>query len=443
MPYSFKGGVHPPENKKRSAFKPSEILAAPERLYFPMQMHVGAPCAPTVKKGDNVCVGQVIGFSDAPISALIHSSVSGTVADIKEWDHPSGRKVMTVIIENDNKFTVAPEVLEREAKAKEKDPLDRTPEEVIEAIRLAGIVGMGGAGFPTAFKIRSVLGQIHTLIINAAECEPYITADNRLLVERMDDALLGIRILMKTLGVSHATLAIESNKEEAIEMLRERLDGTGIMLRILRTKYPQGSEKHIIRAVTGREVPPGKLPGDIGCAVFNPASCAAIYDAVAKGLPLISRFVTISGSAIGNPQNLQVRIGTPISCLISAAGGYSLPPQRILIGRPIMGTAQYTTEVPVLKTCNSVLVFGENEGLHAGSAICIRCGKCVSVCPMRLQPLYIRLYGEKGEYEYCEKKLNVRDCIECGACSYKCPGHLPLVQSIRFVKQRLGPVKKS
>lgn len=443
MPYSFKGGVHPPENKKRSAFKPSEELAAPATLYFPMQMHVGAPCVPTVAKGDQVLVGQVIGDCDAPVSAVIHSSVSGKVADICKHDHPSGRKVLTVVIENDYAYTEHPDLIRRREEAESKDPLTRTPEEVVAAVRAAGIVGMGGAGFPTAFKLSTVIGKVHTLIINAAECEPYITADNRLLQERCSQTVCGIRILMNTLGVSHATLAIESNKEEAIELLRDRLDGTGIMLRILRTKYPQGSEKHIIRAVTGREVPPGKLPGDIGCTVFNPASCAAIYDAVAHGTPLIMRYCTLSGSAIGNAQNFRVRIGTPISTLINAAGGYALIPQRIIIGGPMMGSAQYTTEVPVLKTCNSVLVFGENEGLHEGTANCIRCGKCVSVCPMRLQPIYIKLHGEKGEYEYCENKLNVRDCIECGACAYKCPGHLPLVQTIRLVKQKLGPVKKA
>ena len=432
--FKFLGNTHVPHHKNTAETAPVK-MTPPTEVLIPTSQHIGAPATPIVKVGDEVKVGQLIAQASGYVSAPVHASVSGKVVKIENCLFPDGREYPSIRIENDGLMTLSEDVV---------PPAVSDLDSLIEAARACGLVGLGGAGFPTSVKLDALKkGNIDTIVINAAECEPYITADNRLLVERMDDALLGIRILMKTLGVSHATLAIESNKEEAIEMLRERLDGTGIMLRILRTKYPQGSEKHIIRAVTGREVPPGKLPGDIGCAVFNPASCAAIYDAVAKGLPLISRFVTISGSAIGNPQNLRVRIGTPISCLISAAGGYSLPPQRIIIGGPMMGTAQYTTEVPVLKTCNSVLVFGENEGLHAGSAICIRCGKCVSVCPMRLQPLYIRLYGEKGEYEYCEKKLNVRDCIECGACSYKCPGHLPLVQSIRFVKQRLGPVKKS
>ena len=442
MPYSFRGGVHPPQNKSFTAYKRSEVLPAPERLYFPMSMHVGAPCEAQVAPGDPVLVGQVIGRSDAPVSAPIHCSVSGTVESVGLFDHPNGRKVMTVTVKNDGLYTEHPDLIAAREEAARIPPEERSPEEIINAVRSAGIVGMGGAGFPTAFKLSSVQGKVSTLIINAAECEPYITADNRLLVERTDDVLRGIGLLMKALSLSHCVLAIESNKSEAIDLIRDKLAGTGILLHVLRTKYPQGSEKHIIKAVTGREVPSGKLPGDIGCCVLNPASAAATFDAVAYGLPLITRYVTISGSAIVNCQNFIARIGTPVTALIEAAGGYSKEPQRLIIGGPMMGTAQYRTEVPIIKTTNSVLVFGENEGIYPEDPQCIRCGKCVAVCPMGLQPVYINLYASKGQYEYCESRLNVRDCIECGACAYKCPGRLPLVQAIRVVKQKIGPAKK-
>ena len=433
----FFGGIHPKYNKEMSTRVTTFHTIIPKQVVIPLQQHIGAPCQPLVKVGDHVLRGQKIGDGEG-LCVPVHASVSGTVVAIEPRPHTSGRMVNAIVIDNDFQDTTIP--------LTGCDlPLDQMDsDQILHIIREAGIVGMGGAAFPGNVKALSAMGNVDTLIANACECEPYITADDSLLRTNPEQVLEGMQILSQVLHPKRMVLAVEDNKAQAIEKLRGLLpEFAGIELAVLPTRYPQGAEKQLIQALTKREVPPGQLPVSVGCAVFNVSTFAAIFRAVRLGTPLVQRIVTISGEAIAEPQNFIVRIGTPFHDLIEVAGGLHDKTERVISGGPMMGIAQSDLSVPVIKATNSILCLLKDQNGAAENPVCLRCGKCVSVCPMRLQPLYIRLYGEKGEYEYCEQKLNVRDCIECGACSYKCPGHLPLVQSIRFVKQRLGPVKKS
>ena len=364
------------------------------------------------------------------MSANIHATVSGTVVDVAPRPHPNGSKVLSVVIENDFQDTPDPSL----------HPLDMdamTQEEIINAIREAGIVGHGGATFPADVKIRSGLGKADTLILNGAECEPYITSDHRVMLEQTDDVILGIKILLKALGLQKAKLAVEENKADVFSHVEKLLPADGsIELCRLKTKYPQGAEKQLIFALTGREVPSGKLPADAGCVVFNVDTCATIARKFRTGMNDIRRIVTVSGSAITAPKNLEVRVGTPIGEVIEAAGGFKEEPNKILMGGPMMGVAQFDLTAPIFKGTNAILAFCGDEAKGSKTPSCIRCGRCVEACPMRLMPTYIYLYGEKGNLEACEK-YDALDCIECGACTYVCPGKLPLVQGIRSAKQRI------
>lgn len=428
MAYSFHGGIHPDDQKAATNKKAIEPMPAPEKVYLPVSMHIGAPAKPVVKKGDYVYLGQLVAEAGGNVSANIHATVSGTVADVAPHPHPNGTKMMTVIIENDYLDTPDPAL----------QPLNAdgmTPEQITEAIRQAGIVGHGGATFPAHVKIQSAIGKVDTLIINGAECEPYITSDHRVMLEQTQDVIDGIKILIKALGLHKGLLAVEENKADVFDIVQKQLptDGSIQMCR-LKTKYPQGAEKQLIYALTGRQVPSGKLPADAGCAVFNVDTAATVARKFKTGMNDIRRIVTVSGSAIAAPKNLEVRVGTPIGQVIEAAGGFKEDPNKILMGGPMMGVAQFDLTAPIFKGTNAILAFCGDEGKGAKNPSCIRCGRCVSVCPMNLMPTYLYLYGERGNVEACEK-YDALDCIECGACTFICPGKLPLVQGIRSAKQ--------
>ena len=432
MKQTFYGGVHPNDRKgatRDQAVKP--LSAPPKQVVIAMSMHIGAPCKPIVAKGDQVTVGQKIG-EIAGLGAPIHASVSGTVTAVEPRPYTGGSKVMSVVIDNDFQDTFGSELTPH------PDYSSLTPDEIVEIVKEAGITGMGGAGFPSHVKISSGIGKVDTLILNGAECEPYITADHRLMLEQGERVLGGVRILMQAFGLKTATIGVEANKEDAIEHLKALVGGRGdIQVESLRTRYPQGAEKQLIQRITGREVPPGGLPAHVGCAVFNVGTAAAVYDAVVEGKPLTHRIVTITGGAIQEPCNRLVPLGTSFQYLIDEAKGFSEDPDRVLTGGPMMGIAQFTMDVGVIKGTNAVLCLTKAEAAPvAAEEVCLRCGRCVNVCPMHLTPVYMHLYAEKGLWKEAEA-LNVMDCIECGSCNYICPGRLHLVQSFRVTKLEL------
>ncbi|MCL1819791.1 MAG: electron transport complex subunit RsxC [Oscillospiraceae bacterium] len=433
MPYSFKGGVHPSAFKRATRDKPVEDMPPPERIILPMQMHIGTPCEPLVRVGEQVKLGQMIGEAKGAVSAPVHASVSGKVQAIEPHTHVSGRNVLSVFIENDGLDTPHEDMRPRGSVE------SLSPEELLATVLEAGIVGMGGAAFPTHVKVSSVLGKAEKLIINASECEPYITSDHRLMLEAPEELVGGVRILMKMLGLSEAVIAVESDKRDAAEMVRRTLPRkrSNIKVVTLPKRYPQGSEKQLIKAVSGREVPPGQLPLSVGCAVFNTETTAAIHRAVTTGLPLIRRIVTVTGSAVSNPKNLMVRIGTTLKAVFDATGGFRETPNKVIVGGPMMGTAQHDLDTVVVKGVNALLAFSRKEDARVDNPICIRCGRCVSVCPMNLLPVYMYMHEQKGNISELDK-LRIRDCLECGCCSYSCPGRLYLVQSFRTGKQKIN-----
>ena len=435
MKHLFFGGIHPKYNKEMSTGVTDFQKVLPQQVVIPMVQHIGVPCKPLVAVGDRVLLGQKIGDGEG-LCVPVHASVSGTVEAIEERPHPNGRKVLSVVIRNDMKDeTVAPVM---PSVALEQMDVD----DILHAIREAGIVGMGGAAFPGNIKALSALGNVDTLIANACECEPYITADDSLLRTQPEQVLQGMQIMCHVLHPDRAVLAVEDNKAEAIQKLQNMLGAyPGIELKILPTRYPQGAEKQLIQAVTGREVKPGQLPVSVGCAVFNVSTFAAIYRAVCMGQPLTQRIVTISGETVNHPQNFIVRIGTPFRDLIAQAGGLTDETERVIAGGPMMGVAQGDLDVPVVKATNSILCLPHDTNGAAENPVCLRCGKCVSVCPMRLQPLYLYRYAN------CEntaqlQRLNLMDCMECGSCAFTCPGKLPLVESFRKGKALLRAKKE-
>ena len=424
----FFGGIHPKYNKEMSTRITTFHTITPKQVVIPLQQHIGAPCQSLVQIGDKVLRGQKIGDGEG-LCVPVHASVSGTVVAIEPRPHTSGRLVNSIVIDND----FQDETIELKENNLPVEQLDN--DEILHAIREAGIVGMGGAAFPGNVKALSAMGKVDTLIANACECEPYITADDSLLRTSPEKVLEGMMILKKVLNPERMVLAVEDNKAEAIEKVRGILgDYPGIELAVLPTMYPQGAEKQLIQAVTGREVAPGQLPVSVNCAVFNVSTYAAICRAVRHGMPLIQRIVTISGEAIAEPQNFIVRIGTPFHDLIEVAGGLHDKTERVISGGPMMGVAQSDLSVPVLKATNSILCLLKDENGAAENPVCLRCGKCVSVCPMRLQPLYMYRFTNAGRVDELQR-MNVLDCIECGSCAFTCPGKLPLVETFRKGKQ--------
>lgn len=430
MSQTFKGGVHPDDSKSYTKGRPIEQLPPPDKVILPMSMHIGAPCSPLVKVGDRVLLGQMIASSEAPMSAPIHASVSGTVSAIEPMEHPNGSKVMSVVIENDRLDEPDPSMMPISYNS-------MTSDEMIEKIKNAGIVGHGGAAFPTHIKLSSAIGKVDTVIINGAECEPYLTSDHRILIEYPWEVISGIQIILKILGIQNALLGVEVNKSNTFEKIQSLLPAdSSIKLVPLMTKYPQGAEKQLIKSLTGREVPSGKLPADAGCAVFNIDTAGAIFRLFNSGMPMIRRIVTVSGPDIVSPKNVETRIGTPIKDLIEFCGGFSEPPTKLLMGGPMMGTSLFSDEVPVIKGTNGILAFAESQPLHIPDPKCIRCGRCVTDCPMGLVPTYIYRAFMAGNMDEC-KSFSPLDCIECGVCSYTCPAKIPLTQGIRTAKQQI------
>ncbi|MCL2804826.1 MAG: electron transport complex subunit RsxC [Treponema sp.] len=430
--FTFKRGIYPNEQKQFTEDVPINTLLPPSgsEIIFPLLMHMGTPNKPLVEKGQRVLIGEKIGDCDALISAPIHSSVSGTVKDIRPHLTISGTIVNSIIIENDGKF-------EEHESIKPRSGYDNlSKEEIIHIIREAGIVGLGGAGFPTHVKLSPPPDKkIDTIIINGCECEPYLTTDNRIMIEESDRIVTGLKIILKVLPAARGIIAIEDNKPEAIEHLKEFCASIpDIKVAVVKTKYPQGCEKQLIDAITGREVPSGGLPIDVGCIVSNVDTIIAIHRAIIRGRPLMRKVVTITGGAIRNPGNYKARIGTLLSDLVEMAGGYKSNPAKVVVGGPMMGTAIFDTDVPIVKTTGGVLFFTEEEAHIPPERNCIRCGKCVDRCPSGLIPTELNadILKEDGE---AFVRHNGLDCIECGSCSYICPAKRRLSQAIRTIRR--------
>lgn len=432
---TFKRGVHLPESKESTQSKPMVILLPKEDLVFPMQQHIGAPCQPIVAKGDRVLLGQKIAESSGFVSSPIYASVSGIVKDIKLMLHPDGNKYNSIIIQNDSKY-------EEDKSLGKTKPLEQyTKEEIINTIKEAGIVGMGGAGFPTHVKLSSK-ADIDTIIVNGAECEPYLTSDHVVLLEETERVVLGLQVILKIFPEAKGIIAIETNKMDAIEKMEKQINNiSNISVMPLIPKYPQGSEKQIIEACTGRQVPIGGLPEKAGCIVSNVETVIAIHRAIFRGRPVMRRIVTVTGSAIKNPNNFKVKIGTSYREIIEAAGGFKEEVGKIISGGPMMGIPLFSLDVPVIKTSSAILCMTKKETKFYEEQNCIRCGKCISVCPIGLIPLNLNQYVVNANFEAFEKD-NGMSCLSCGACSFICPAHRYLAQSIKLGKQVLTENRK-
>ena len=429
MAFSFFGGVHPKENKWYACDKETVVFPEPDVLVIPMSQHIGAPCKPLVKKGDLVTVGQKIGDNQG-LCVPVHASVSGKVKAVSAMAHTNGSTVMSVVIENDHQGTLCEDIKPRTQE--EVDALSN--EDLIGIIREGGIVGMGGATFPTHVKLSGGIGKVDTVIVNAGECEPYITSDDRLCREQPEKLISGLKIVMRIFGLKEGHIGIEDNKPEAVKAMQACLTKEdGIIIDVLPAKYPQGAEKQLIYAVTGREVPSGGLPAAVGCAVFNAATVKAIHDVVYDGMPLIKRIVTVSGDILMEPKNLLVPIGTSFEVLIDACG-YKENPYKVLSGGPMMGAAQYDLSVPTIKGVNAITVLGASNRYEVTDCRCLRCGKCIDACPMKLVPVLMYKAMQSNDIQEM-KDNNIMDCIECGSCAYTCPASVPLVQGFRVAKQ--------
>lgn len=434
---TFKGGVHVPHNKELTEKRPLEHAKEPSIVYIPLHQHTGAPCEALVNVGDRVKVGQKIGQSQAFVSAPIHSSVAGIVKSITTITTPTGMNSACIVIESDG-------TNEMDESVKAKGSLDKlSSKEIIDIIKEAGITGMGGAGFPTHVKLSPPPEKkIDTVILNGAECEPFLTSDHRLMLEMPEKVVFGLKAIMKALNVENGFIGIENNKMDAVDALKAVIkEEDKIQIVTLKAKYPQGDEKRLINAVTGRVVPSGGLPMDVSCVVNNVSTAKAIAEAILEGKPLYERVVTVTGNGVNEPRNIIVKIGTKFQEVIDQCGGFNGEPGKVIMGGPMMGLAQFSTEVPVIKGSGGILVLTEKEALAEKVSPCIKCGKCLEVCPVSLQPLNISAYSLKKNFEGAEK-YRALDCVECGACSFICPAKRPLVESIRFAKREILAKRK-
>ncbi|MCK4880144.1 MAG: electron transport complex subunit RsxC [Bacteroidales bacterium] len=433
-----RGGVHPPEYKL-SAGKTIVELPPPEVAVIPLSQHLGVPAKVLVNRGDQVKVGQMIAQAAGFVSTNIHSSVSGKVLKVDLFMDSSGYRKMAVQIQVEGDQWL--ETIDR------SDDLVRNSvlpaEDIRKKILEAGIVGMGGATFPSHVKLTVPQGKTaEYLIINGVECEPYLTADHSLMMERTEELFSGIQLMMKGLGVEKAIIGIENNKPDAIEKMKQVVQGSSVTVQGLKVKYPQGGEKQLVQALLKREVPSGGLPIDVGVVVFNVGTALAVYDAVMKNRPLIDRVVTVTGKSLEKPSNFIVRIGTPISSLVEKAGGVPDDTAKVINGGPMMGKALPTLDIPIVKGSSGILLINKNEARRREVKPCIRCSKCVTVCPMGLEPYLLMTLSEKALYERMEPE-KVMDCIECGSCSYTCPSSRPLLDYIRMGKAEVGKIMRA
>lgn len=433
---TFMGGIHTYEGKELSKDKPTSVLLPKGDLVFPLSQHIGAPAKPLVSKGDSVLVGQIIAQANGYISSNIISSVSGTVKAIERRLTASGKMEESIVITNDNEYTKI------EGFGQDRDYTKMTKEEIREAVKRAGIVGLGGAGFPTHVKLTPKDdSKIDYVVVNGAECEPYLTSDYRLMTEEPEKIIEGLKVILRLFEKAKGIIALEDNKLDVAEKLRGLITGdSNIEVQVLKTKYPQGGERQLVYVTTGRKLNSKKLPADIGCVVSNVATVAAVYMAVAKTTPLTDRIVTISGEAVAEPQNFRVPLGINFTEVLEAAGGFKVQPKKLVFGGPMMGRAMYTYDVPVTKTANSLLGFVTDEAAVEESP-CILCGRCHFKCPLNLMPMKLQLMGLNKEDEMFEK-LDGMECCGCGCCSYICPANRSLTQTIVQTKQRIIEKRK-
>jgi electron transport complex protein RnfC len=429
---TFQGGSHPPTQKRATQTSLITSLPTPSRVIIPLSQHTGAPAEPIVAVGDQVTAGQKIGEAQGYISAPVHASIGGKVTVIGPHLHPLGGELPAVIIESDG-GQPSPEFFQAPGWSPPSDPKG-----MIEAVQEAGIVGLGGAAFPTHVKLSPPENKpINTCILNGAECEPYLTADHRLMVEHGDEIIAGLKLILTILNCRRGLIGIEANKPDALAAMRQRIQGEdGLTVIPLQVKYPQGAEKQLIWALTRREVPSGGLPMDVGCVVQNVGTARAVDEAVSRGKPLIERVVTITGPLIGEPRNVRVPIGTLFREVIEFCGGTSGEPGKLIMGGPMMGLAQASDEVPVIKGTSGILVLGAEQAVIPESQACIGCARCVDTCPMKLVPTQLAKLTEHGRFAEAEEQ-GVLDCMECGTCSYVCPSKINLVHLFKFAKSKI------
>lgn len=435
---SFSGGVHPSDSKSLTNKKPIEKLPLPARVIIPLQQHIGAPSKSIVEKGTQVRVGDPLSESAGFVSVPVHATISGTVGKIEKRPHPLGLNSLSVVIDGDGEDTWNPDI------GYQKDYLELDPKEMIDRIRNAGLAGMGGATFPTHVKLSPPADKpIDTLILNGVECEPYLTSDHRLMLEEPKKILLGMQIILRILNAKVGAIGIENNKPDAIETFRRVISELNLPFKVfsLHVKYPQGAEKQLIKAVVDRTVPAGKLPMDVGAVVQNVGTAAAVYDAVAYKRPLVERVVTVTGNGINEPKNVLARIGTSYSDVFEYCGGLCEDVGKIIMGGPMMGLAQSSLDVPVIKGTSGLLLLNEKESRRRQETTCISCARCIDVCPMGLMPKMLGAFVKHNQFDDAQA-YHVLDCIECGSCSYVCPAYINLVHLIRFGKSEVIKKRK-